>query len=144
MSTIKELEQQIEELRKQLNISLEEREKEQVEKFLKFEWTTDTIIGIRTNDVRPYGNDYRYIMYPYSNSIPYFQYHKYIPIYKSIVFTTCSEFHSIGGIEQYDPKFKASKLDDVIEFLNMYDFKNISFDKELGKLYTFLQRKTSE
>jgi len=139
MKTLKELDQEISQLNIEKRKLLEQQEVEAVLEFSKLNWIKNSVGYLRHRGVLPYGDNYKWeIGICHSSFIPKFEYHTFIPVYKSVHFITANSNFVYQDIDNYNPRFRASSVDDLIEFITKYPFKKLHFDLDEAKLLHFL------
>lgn len=140
MSTLlNELNDQINELNKQRAEIFRQKEADAVEKFKTLEWIKECSARLDINAFLASGID-RYTLHLYG-PVPNFEHHNYIPIMKTICFINYSQGYINSDFyrdNRKSPKIVTSNTNDLIEFLQTYKFKSLSFNEEDAKLYNFL------
>lgn len=132
---IEDARQKILELNKVINERAEELEKEQIERIKRLEWTVDEIVYLSINDFLSSGTP----LYKLILSQPRFNLKQSYEI--TLIDYSCSlsdiNFYSSGGYP-YQEYIGTSNMDNFIEFLSKYKFKDIRYNRYTAKLYKLI------
>ena len=135
---LKDLQKEINELQDKQREILKRKEEADLLEFLKLDWIKDATGSLYISQFMASGLN-RYEISLYSAKIPQFEYNTYIPIYRTVTFSS-SNFSSFNvyGSGNGQTRLVTSNTNDLIDFLCTYRFKSLSFNEEDARLYNFL------
>lgn len=134
--TIRGLQKEIDELQSKKREILKQKESAELAEFLKLDWIKESSGSLHISQFMASGIN-RYEISLYSAQVPTFEYNSLIQIYKSIYYSN-SSFSVFDSYGTRSPRLATSNTEDLIDFLNTYRFKSLSFNEEDAKLYNFL------
>lgn len=134
--SLKDIENAIKELESQKDELIRVDEESKIARFKMYDWIQHTKASIYYRDIRPYGDDKKYTVWLNITDLPDFKKPFWFPLYKSVYFYS----HDMDWNRnvKLSPHLQGDNIDDLVEFLGKYPFKEISFNKEEAKLLHFL------